>query len=213
MMACGGSARLCLVPVSHHWGFFVVQFKDEHCYPKRKRHLRSLGFKSYAEYRKSDLWKTVRTMVFKAKGPTCLSCRSRPATEVHHGTYDLAVLVGADLRPLYPVCRECHKEAEFDGDRKRNVMEATAALGFRVRKYGQGSHKVTDRELARQRTKLRKQWWRFDETCLARFEDDGGPARDIHFLKPRNVTTGGVRRQRRKELNALAERSRAEKLC
>jgi 5-methylcytosine-specific restriction endonuclease McrA len=97
-------------------------------YVTRNEWLRLLGFKSYREYLRSDLWKSIRVRVYAAKGGNCFLC-GKPATELHHNRYYRTDLIGKKLRYINPVCRECHKSIEFDDGRKNDVE--TAAKKFR----------------------------------------------------------------------------------
>ena len=77
--------------------------------------LKSLGFDSYAEYLRSDLWKEIRKKVFSIKGRICHCCGKR-ASAVHHTAYTFKSLVG-DTRSLmanmHPICAKCHKKVHF----------------------------------------------------------------------------------------------------
>jgi len=88
-------------------------------YRERDQIVRELGFASYREYLDSDLWRTIRCRVYRNKGGFCRICKA-PATEIHHNTYTRRVMGGADIGPLHPLCRSCHKSLEFAGNgRKR----------------------------------------------------------------------------------------------
>lgn len=102
-------------------------------YSARARNLRVLGFKTYAEYLASPLWKAIRERVFGEKGRQCLCC-GRAATQVHHNNYDLWVLSGEQLWGLVPLCGGCHQRIEFEGESKLTVMQAKAEYKGRRKK-------------------------------------------------------------------------------
>lgn len=90
--------------------------------------LKRMGFPEYRDYLKSGLWKQIRARIL-ARRPNCIRCQD-PASQVHHADYRLEVMRGYADECLHPVCRDCHKLAEFDGDRKRTLQEANAFLGL-----------------------------------------------------------------------------------
>ena len=94
-------------------------------YGERLVSLKTLGFKDYAEYLKSDLWGIVRMKVMQGN-PTCSLC-PRPADQVHHLSYTVADLIGETLDQLKPICKGCHYRVEFHLKRKRTFREATLA--------------------------------------------------------------------------------------
>ena len=91
-------------------------------YARRLKHLRSLGFKSYPEYLKSDLWKRVRARVFLEKGQNCSLCANE-ATQVHHNRYHRNDLIGKKLSFLVPICRRCHELIEHENGKKLKHCE------------------------------------------------------------------------------------------
>lgn len=82
--------------------------------PKQKGTLRQLGFATYEDYLASDLWQRIRIEVFKLRGGFCMVCRE-PAQEVHHASYNKPVMQGADIKPLYPLCKKCHRDIHKGG--------------------------------------------------------------------------------------------------
>ncbi len=97
-------------------------------YGNRNRILRSMGFRSYADYLASDLWRKIRRHVF-ARSNRCAGSCGRRAVQVHHGKYGKAELIGSDLTHLYPICDECHRRIEFcDGSVKLTPQQATEKL-------------------------------------------------------------------------------------
>jgi hypothetical protein len=97
-------------------------------YRERNLNLRAMGFASYKEYLRSDLWRSIRARVLEAH-PDCFACGGT-ATQVHHRTYRKKDLEGRDLRKLFAVCASCHERCEFrDGDgEKLNPVQSTAKL-------------------------------------------------------------------------------------
>lgn len=88
--------------------------------------LRSLGFDSYSAYLKSPLWKRIRAR-FLSWHRYCFLCPCR-AEQVHHIIYSRRNLLGQSPRGLRALCRACHLDVEFDGERKRTLKEAQLAL-------------------------------------------------------------------------------------
>ena len=84
---------------------------NQNPYAYRDDNLRRLGFRSYGEYLRSDLWKSIRERVL-ADNWYCQRCDDRPAEQVHHRAYDPVTLSGKDLRSLTALCRGCHRTAE-----------------------------------------------------------------------------------------------------
>lgn len=83
--------------------------KSHKQYKRRKNVLRRLGFSSYKEYLKSELWKEIRTKILTKNKHTCRYCLGR-ATQVHHLGYTMSVMSGKILFNLVCVCRECHEK-------------------------------------------------------------------------------------------------------
>lgn len=97
-------------------------------YASRNRNLALLGFRSYADYLKSDLWRKIRAKVFLVKGRACWIC-GEYATQVHHNRYHRNDLLGKRLRFLNPICGKCHETIEFRGDdSKATVKQAGKAF-------------------------------------------------------------------------------------
>lgn len=92
-------------------------------YKSRNAWLSIMGFSSYPEYLKSDLWKKTRDRVFQEKGHDCWLCGA-PATQVHHNRYGRHEMSGKRTKYLIPVCSGCHCEIEFDSNKKVSVIRA-----------------------------------------------------------------------------------------
>lgn len=92
-------------------------------YRTRSRDLRAIGFKSYEEYLRSDLWAAIRRRVFKEISDKCAACNA-PASEVHHRDYRPDMLRGHYIADLVPLCRTCHNYIEFtDAGAKVTTLE------------------------------------------------------------------------------------------
>lgn len=71
----------------------------------QKRREEQLNF--YHGYLNSQAWFERRKLVMERAGGLCEGCRQRPATQVHHLTYEH---VGCEmLWELVAVCRNCHE--------------------------------------------------------------------------------------------------------
>lgn len=88
---------------------------------------RQLGFVSYAAYLSSGLWASIRSRVLSRDKRLCKCCGG-PANQVHHHSYDIAVMKGHADHLLISICETCHTLIEFDGDRKRTIEQVQAAL-------------------------------------------------------------------------------------
>ena len=96
-------------------------------YGIRNEVLLLLGFKDYPTYLRSKLWKIIRERKLSAD-PNCFAC-FQPAIQVHHGSYDHAVLIGESDKDLYSVCQGCHLKCEVTrSGYKRSVLGATNEL-------------------------------------------------------------------------------------
>jgi hypothetical protein len=85
--------------------------------------LKRIGFNSYAEYLKSDLWKSIRRQVIK-QSPDCFRC-GKNAEHVHHRSYSFDVMIGRKNNELVSTCSICHRNAEYDElGKKKTLSEA-----------------------------------------------------------------------------------------
>ena len=71
--------------------------------------LKDLGFKSYRDYLRSDLWHEIRARRMCAT-PVCAKC-GKKAQQVHHADYRRATLKGDNPTALICLCRKCHDKA------------------------------------------------------------------------------------------------------
>ena len=91
-------------------------------YKKRNAELALMGFKSYAEYLGSELWKAIHARVL-TRHVRCAFCPDA-SVQIHHLSYLPPVLRGEDDSPLIAVCRGCHYSIEVDeSGRKRSPFE------------------------------------------------------------------------------------------
>lgn len=107
--------------------------KNGWSYASRSRTLNLMGFRSYAEYLKSDLWRRVRAKVFASKGRACCICGEH-ATQVHHNRYHRNDLLGKRLRFLNPICGRCHEGIEFLADGNKATVKQAGKAFDRLRK-------------------------------------------------------------------------------
>lgn len=80
-------------------------------YRMRSDILRKIGYRSYQEYLKSDLWSSIRANMLNMY-PYCYVCGDH-ATQVHHANYLKKTLLGRDYTDLYTLCSRCHFKSEF----------------------------------------------------------------------------------------------------
>ncbi len=71
------------------------------------RDLQAIGFASYDDYLRSEMWRLIRDRVFATKGRECRCC-GKTATQIHHRSYARTVLEGISINPLEPICAACH---------------------------------------------------------------------------------------------------------
>lgn len=100
-------------------------------YEVRDSVLRRLGYASYSDYLRGTRWRLIRAHVLALRR-RCILC-GKPATDVHHLSYDQETLLGFRTHALAPVCRGCHKGIEFSGGRKNSLKHANIKLLKRAR--------------------------------------------------------------------------------
>ncbi len=93
-------------------------------YRERDKILLRMGFKSYKAYLASDLWKRIKAKVLRISSK-CVVC-GRPATQIHHRSYDYRVLVGMDCKSLEPLCAKHHIEIEYGNKSGLKLSTETA---------------------------------------------------------------------------------------
>ncbi len=103
-------------------------------YQQRDRLLLSMGYDSYAQYQRSDLWKGIRARQL-VKQPWCTGC-GRKARQVHHLRYDKPTMLGRCPGSLVSVCGTCHYSSEFDAiGTKLSIDEANKRLLAKLRRH------------------------------------------------------------------------------
>jgi hypothetical protein len=96
--------------------------------PRAKGNWVYLGYRTYRDYLQSDLWKSIRDKVLAKYRHRCIKCGGQ-ASQVHHRSYHIDVLMGHDIRSLVPMCRNCHEGIEFGRDgSKLNIGDANREL-------------------------------------------------------------------------------------
>lgn len=104
-------------------------------YTTRDEYLKLLGFRSYADYLNSPLWKKIRKRVLRRSKHRCEVCGG-VAKQVHHRSYTNQTLLGRRDDFLVAVCGDCHVAAEFDGDRKVSLSEANSRMNAAAKANG-----------------------------------------------------------------------------
>lgn len=111
-------------------------------YGNRNVILNEIGFMSYDDYLRSELWSQIRSRVLSLN-PHCACC-SKAAELVHHDAYYRKLLLGDEKsveRDLYPLCHACHYTVEFEGNRKRSFGEAVRQFRRMLYKHHHGESK------------------------------------------------------------------------
>jgi len=97
-------------------------------YSRRKKFLSKLGFQSYADYLKSELWTKIRRRVLsRRKG--CKVCGNTKYLQIHHTRYTFLNLSGKSTRYLIVLCQKCHEKVSYL-ERKKNITPALATRQF-----------------------------------------------------------------------------------
>lgn len=81
---------------------------------KRDRAIKRIGLPSYSDYLKSELWRSIKERVYRKKGRLCVLC-GKKASCVHHNLYGYKTLCGLNLKPLHPLCLDCHQGLHYTG--------------------------------------------------------------------------------------------------
>ena len=87
-----------------------------HCFDpentKRRIAWKELGFKTYNDYLKSNLWFRIRQLVLERDGKCCQVCDT-PSKTVHHIDYTITIMSGeGDQHELIILCKSCHNFVE-----------------------------------------------------------------------------------------------------
>ena len=131
-------------------------------YAYRDDNLRRMGFRSYREYLRSQLWQALRAQaLLNPDGTTkkCFRCW-KTATQVHHRAYDPATLAGKNLWALVPVCAEHHKRGE-QPKRRQKAHDRLVGANKRIWCNGQeGDHEHPQIKKERQELRDETLKWR-----------------------------------------------------
>lgn len=107
-------------------------------YQERDENLTQMGFRSYAQYLKSELWKEIRGRVVDKYNSQCTICNQFGRT-VHHTSYDLSTMKGDDIQHLTLLCSSCHFKEEctmsFLGKTKVHCEDLWHKLSIRYCKF------------------------------------------------------------------------------
>jgi hypothetical protein len=105
-------------------------------YHNRNQELRMVGWEDYKKYLESDIWKRIREREFKC-ARVCEICRGS-ATQLHHWSYEIEVMMGSIPEHLIPLCRNCHERIEFGANAEKlslpNANRKLHGLSFRPSK-------------------------------------------------------------------------------
>jgi|10_taG_2_1085330.scaffolds.fasta_scaffold17498_2 hypothetical protein len=114
---------------------------------------KKLGFNTYNEYLKSDLWIGIRSKVLKNAGYKCKVCEHK-ATVVHHKCYFLPVMEGKRISSLIALCSSCHNKIEFDdeGNKIKKLHKVNNRLNVLL-----GKGKTVKRAKTRKKGKKRRE--------------------------------------------------------
>lgn len=125
-------------------------------YKTREESLKQLGFNSYAEYLKNGIWYKIRQRLIK-KETLCHCCQINKAIQLHHASYEYPVMAGEDDSKLYPVCKFCHRYAEFTKDGKKRthkqankiIINRLVPLKEMIEKQNKRKNKIDSRQVKR----------------------------------------------------------------
>lgn len=87
--------------------------KDLNIYKKRKEVLKILGFLTYKDYLKSELWQEIIEKMFYYYKEKCFCCKRKSCLSVHHEKYTEENMSSKSLEHLFLLCRKCHYVVEF----------------------------------------------------------------------------------------------------
>lgn len=90
-----------------------------------KEGIRNLSDMDYQKYLRSTLWKNIREWILQRDNSQCVVCHVRKTklceVEVHHRSYEQAVLEGRDSDMLVTLCPSCHRLVEFYSDHSKRT--------------------------------------------------------------------------------------------
>jgi hypothetical protein len=160
---------------------------------------------AYAEYLKSDHWKTLKVQKALVEPRQCVACPEKKV-QLHHMLYR-ELFEETRLEDTCWLCRECHRtfhlRAGVKINTKRSVewirQETIRIIQFNVKK--RQNQKLTKRERRRIKTEMRREAKRLrrekhEARCRKRDEEIHSGLRKAKIPKP-----GSLREQLRKEFN------------
>lgn len=102
-----------------------ITFTREKEYERRSFLLRSMGYKSYKEYLKSNRWKRVCSISFQ-NNKKCSLCESCDQLIPHHILYTEDNLSGRNTSWIVVICTKCHELIhDIEKSAKINPLKAT----------------------------------------------------------------------------------------
>jgi hypothetical protein len=110
----------------------------EEAFLERDSVLRILGFDSYADYLKSDLWAWIREALMKLpEAKCCHCCKATTGLTWHHESYDIKLLIGnfanrRQYKSILRLCSECHRVGHFlqDGTFVKMLSETNVRIAY-----------------------------------------------------------------------------------
>ena len=120
-----------------------IRRKDEELQKIYQRHIilqerRDASFqKEYDAYMRSDAWKHARKKVMKRANNICEACLERPATQVHHLSYQH--FMREFMFELVAICHDCHERWHKTGSAAELDTERMPCLGCRWLDWGEST--------------------------------------------------------------------------
>jgi hypothetical protein len=108
-------------------------------YFSRNLILKEIGFNTYKDYLKSELWKKIRKKVLAREKNVCEICQCH-GNQVHHSRYHKNDLTGKNLNFLHVLCGDCHEKIEFKNGEKVWMEEALS----RQRQFKENEEQKTE---------------------------------------------------------------------
>jgi len=108
------------------------------CFNKRDKWMKRLGFGTYQNYLRSNIWKEIRSKVLEKRRHKCHFCGGK-ANEVHHLRYTKPVLLAEGqywMGGLVATCRTCHQMIS-DLAKKEKIHEHAAFIAFNIQRKKQ----------------------------------------------------------------------------
>jgi hypothetical protein len=138
-----GSGKLWCKPCRREAKLAYEKWRQDHpkrlhsgrTYESRDFALRELGFNSYKEYLRSDLWRSILRRVYALKGSLCYLCGFQ-AHAIHHNRYHVNDLSGKHMKFVFPICNGCHERIEFSKHKHKKMPLSHAKNEF----HNSGDH-------------------------------------------------------------------------